>query len=111
MQTEPVTEEQVALEEFKRVDKDYRDATAAVRRYAFEHAGRTFTTEYALLERKLGELALERNAKLVRWSSLKQSSAPVRTASEVKRTCTNCGSDLVIAISSGTRCNQCGFQA
>ena len=109
MQTVTI-EEQTALEQFKEVDKNYNDATAAVRRYAFEHAGRTFTTKFALLEAKVGELALLRNAKLVAWAAVKQSAAPVRTAPGVKRTCTNCGSDLMIAISSGTRCNQCGFQ-
>jgi hypothetical protein len=112
MQTEPVTEEQVALEEFKRADKDYQDAAHALRRYAFEHRAKTFTVEYGALERKTAELALLRNAKLVAWGDLKKSStSTVRAAVQVEKICSQCGAiGLLVPISGSTRCNQCGFQ-
>jgi hypothetical protein len=109
MQTVTI-EEQTALEQFKEVDKNYNDATAAVRRYAFEHAGRTFTTEFALLEAKVGELALERNKKLAAWADLKQSRAPVRGAPRVKPVCAKCQSDLMVQVSGSWHCNACGSQ-
>src|SRR5437867_13307153 len=106
MQTEAVTiEERIALEQFKEVDKNYNDATSAVSSYAFKNAGRTATVEFALLQAKAGELAVERNLKLVAWGDLKKSSAPVRRAPGLKRTCTNCDSDLLTMASGTLHCN------